>query len=61
MKAHGPCPAGSHYVAFWKPMDGYQQASGNPGGGLPPPQAGVVYYHGWIEIATCGASIGLHT
>lgn len=52
------CPAGSRYVSAWYPESGYaEQATGNAGSELPPAGPGVVYYHGWIEIATCGASI----
>jgi len=45
---YGPCPSGSHYVSFWQ--QGIKYAV----------QAGVVHYHGWTEVATCGASLNLH-
>jgi hypothetical protein len=47
---YGPCPAGSHYVSFW-----------SPGTSRFPVQAGVIHYHGWSEVATCGASLSITT
>jgi hypothetical protein len=42
---YGPCPAGSHYFAFWQP--GTRMAV----------QGGVIHYMGWTEIASCAATL----
>jgi hypothetical protein len=42
---YGPCPAGSHYFAFWQP------------GTAMAVQGGVIHYHGWTEIASCSATL----
>ena len=57
---YGPCPAPTHYIAKWAPIHGFDQFTQSPGESVPTEQmAGVVVYHGWVELAGCGMSIQL--
>jgi len=55
---YGPCPPPTQYHSGWLPLDGFDAANGSPGEPVPDEQeAGVVVYHGWVELAGCGMSI----
>ena len=58
---YGPCPPPTQYHSGWLPLNGYGAADGSPDESAPVGQAGVIVYHGWVEVSGCGMSIHMST